>query len=210
MPTLQQARAWYTGDDVVHDFTHVERVFRLAERIGVAEGADLEIVGAAALLHDARGSQSGKKGRKSHQEDSAAFALHVLAQEGWPFERIASVQHCIRAHRFRGSEPPETLEAQVLFDADKLDVIGAIGVARVIAYAALAHQPFYVEPSSQFIETGKEMPGEPHSAYHEHVFKLARIKDRLYTRTARTIAQERHAYIDEYFRRLAAEQRGEC
>jgi len=207
--TLQQARAWYSDDDIVHDFSHVERVFHLAMRRGEAEGADLEILGAAALLHDVRGSQSGKKSRANHHEASAAFAMHVLAKEGWVFERIAAVQHCIRAHRFRGHDAPRTLEAQILFDADKLDVLGAIGVARTIAYAVLAHQPFYVEPSQQFLQTGKEMSGEPHSAYHEHLYKLMKIKDKLHTRTARAIAEERHDYINGYFQRLGAEIRGE-
>jgi uncharacterized protein len=69
-------------------------------------------------------------------------------------ERIAAVQHCIRAHRFRDDrEPPQTLEAKILFDADKLDVLGAIGAARTIAYAVLDGQPVYAEPSPRFRST---------------------------------------------------------
>ena len=128
MPTLEQARTWYTDADPVHDFSHVERVYRMAEKISAAEGADVEIVRAAALLHDVEGSAPEGAGRASHHHESAEFAAEVLQAEGWPAERIAAVQHCIRAHRFRDrSEPPATLEAQVLFDADKLDVLGAIG-----------------------------------------------------------------------------------
>ncbi|MDI6769422.1 MAG: hypothetical protein QMD04_07075, partial [Anaerolineales bacterium] len=89
-----------------------------------------------------------------------------------------------------------------------LDVLGALGVARVIAYATLAGQPWYAEPSEQFKETGKEEPGEPHSSYHEHLFKLCKVRDRMFTVTARVIADERLRYLDEYFTRLIDEWNG--
>ena len=210
--SIEQARQWYVQADTVHDFEHVLRVYRMAERLAQTEGADLEIVHTAALLHDVAGAMPGSKERAEHHLASAAFAQIVLARQGWSPEDIRAVTHCIRAHRFRGSadEPPATLEAQVVFDADKLDVLGAIGVARVIAYAALAGSPFYVEPSAQFIKTGQKEPGEPHSAYHEHLYKLRRIKDRLFTAAARQLADERDAYIEAYFQRLGAELRGEA
>ncbi len=208
-PTLQQARAWYQDADPIHDFEHVERVYRMAETLAKSEGADIEIVRAAALLHDAEGSASGAETRTSHHHRSAEFAGQILSQAGWPAGRIAAVQHCIRAHRFRSDgESPKTLEAQVLFDADKLDVLGAIGVARVIGYAALNHQPFYAQPSARFIESGEKEPGEPHSAYHEYLFKLRKIKDLLYTPKARELAQERDHYLHGYFQRLWAELSG--
>jgi uncharacterized protein len=211
MPTVEQARAWYPDLDPVHGFDHVLRVYRMAEQLARAEGADLEIVRAAALLHDAEGSatQGGEIGRSNHHHASAEFARQVLEAEGWPPERIAAVQHCIRAHRFRdGSEPPQTLEARVLFDADKLDVIGAIGVARTIAYDVVVGQPIYSPPSAQFLETGKKEPGEAHSSYHEYLFKLSKIRDRLHTGAARAVAEERHRFMEEFFQRLADEERG--
>jgi len=210
MPTLEQARAWYAGVDAVHDFSHVERVYRMAERIGRAEGADLEIVRAAALLHDAQGTTPGAEVRANHHHSSAEFATEVLAAEGWPVERIAAVQHCIRAHRYRDNrEPPATLEAKVLFDADKLDVLGAIGVARAVAYATLAGEPVYTRPSARFLQSGEKEPGEPHSSYHEYLFKLSKIKDRLFTPTARSIAEGRHVYLKQYYEQLQAELDGE-
>jgi uncharacterized protein len=210
MITLKEARNWYADSDAVHDFEHIERVYRMAERLARAEGADLEIVRAAALLHDAQGTAPGEAVRHNHHLASAEFAAQVLTQEGWPTERIAAVQHCIRAHRYRDNrEPPQTIEAKVLFDADKLDVLGAVGVARVIAYAVLAGQPVYAPPSAAFLRTGKEEAGEPHSAYHEFLFKLAKVKDRLFTPTARTLAEARHAYLAQYFEQLGAEVRGE-
>jgi uncharacterized protein len=211
MPTIEQARGWYVGADSVHDFDHILRVYQTAKRLGTLEGADWEILHAAVLLHDAVGSAPGKSARKEHHLASAEFAALVLRAEGWSTERIEAVQHCIRAHRYRGTgETPRTVEARVLFDADKLDVLGAVGVARVIAYAALNGQPFYVEPSRQFLETGTLEPGEPHSAYHEYLFKLRKIKERLFTASARQMAEERDAYLREFFERFARESRGEA
>ena len=196
MPTLEEARKLYPPSDGVHGFDHVERVLHMAEKLGKAEGADLEIIRAAALLHDVEGSAPGKKARANHHEQSAEFAARLLRKEGWAEDRIAAVLHCIRAHRYRsGGEAPATLEAQCLFDADKLDVLGAIGVARTIAYAVMAGTPHYSEPSAQFIATGKEIPGELHSAYHEYLFKLIKVKDRLFTRTAKKIAAQRHRFL---------------
>src|SRR5512137_2158955 len=103
MPTIEQARAWYTASDPVHDFEHVLRVCYMAKRLAEAEGSDLEIVRAAALLHDAEGATPGHESRADHHHASAEFAAQVLAAEGWDAERIAAVQHCIRGHRYRGT-----------------------------------------------------------------------------------------------------------
>ena len=211
MPTIEQARLWYTQADAVHDFEHVLRVTRTAARLGQIEGADLEILHAAALLHDAAGAAPGAGStRRDHQHTSADFAARILTEEGWVAERIAAVQHCIRAHRFRdNSEPPATLEAKILFDADKLDVLGAIGAARVIAYATLDGKPFYYPPSEKFLKSGQEEPGEPHSAYHEHLFKLRHVSQRMFTLSAKALASERLAYLELFFERLIAEWQGE-
>jgi uncharacterized protein len=223
MPSLQQARLWYPNDDPVHGFDHVLRVYRMAERLALAEGADLEVVQAAVLLHDAQTGDPGLRTsdqveaysnhtvlRLNHHQAAAEFAGEVLQAEGWPAGRIAAVQHCIRAHRFRdNAEEPQTLEAQVLFDADKLDAIGAIGAARAVAYAARHGQPACASPSESFLRSGQTGPGEQHSAYHEYRFKLIQLKERLYTPTARLIAEERHRYMVDYFERLAAESLGE-
>jgi len=210
MLTLEQAREWYINTDAVHDFSHIERVYRLAERLARAEGADLEIVRAAALLHDADGPTPGSDVRKEPPLRAAEFAAAVLKAEGWAEKRIKAVQHCIRAHRYRDDrEPPKTLEAQCLFDADKLDVLGAIGAVRAVVYAALAGTPFYTKPSAHFLQTGRKVPGEQHSAYHEYLFKLRNVEKRLFTPTARAIARERSQYLEEFFQRLIAEINGD-
>lgn len=212
MPTIEQARQWYKNADPVHDFEHVLRVYHTAEKLGTLEGADLEIVRAAALLHDSVGSAPGGDGaaRLEHHLASADFAAQVLSEEGWSEERTQAVQHCIRAHRFRSKgEKPRTLEAQVLYDADKLDVLGAIGAARTIAYAALDGQPSYAEPSERYLQTGIKEPSEPHSSYHEYLFKLRKIKGMLFTHSGRQIAEQRDAFLQAFYEQLQAECRGE-
>lgn len=210
--TISEAKSWYETADPVHDFDHVLRVYRIAERLAIAEGADLEIVQAAALLHDSVGSAPGEQGtaRAEHHLASAEFAGEILGKKGWPPEKISAVQHCIRAHRFRGKEDqPETIEAKVLFDADKLDVLGAIGAARTIAYAALDGKPAYAEPSDRFLETGEKLPEETHSSYHEFIFKLRHVRDRMFTASGKALADERHAFLLKFYEQLQAEVRGE-
>lgn len=213
MLTFEQAKKWYPQDDPVHDINHILRVYRMAEHLAVAEGGDVDIVRAAALLHDAQGSApedaNNGENRQDHHLSSATFAEKILLERGWSKERILAVQHCIRAHRYRSTETPDTLEAKILFDADKLDVLGAIGAARTIAYAALAKQPIYAEPSTRFLENGEKEPGEAHTAYHEYLFKLRNVKDRMFTTTGKALAEARHEYLTEFFAQLAAETRGE-
>jgi len=212
-PSIEEARAWYTSADLAHDFEHVLRVLNLALKIAEKEATDLEIVYVAALLHDSRGATPGGEGgeRMGHHLASARFAGEVLKQASWQQERIEAVQHCIRAHRYRNDgEHPQSLEAKCVFDADKLDVLGAVGVARTIAYATHAGQPFYAKPSEQFLKTGKRLPEEPHSAYHEYLFKLRHVKDRLFTLTGKQVAAQRDEILHKFFKQLQAECEGEA
>lgn len=183
----------------------------MATRLAKAEGADPEIVQAAALLHDSRGSDLLSGERLAHHEASSRFAGLILQDAGWHPQRIQAVQHCIRAHRYRGEaeNEPRTIEAKVLFDADKLDVLGAIGAARTIAYAVQAGQPIYEPPSEKFLKSGKCEEGEAHSSYHEYIFKLRNVKDRLFTKSARQIAEQRDAFLSAFYQQLAAEVNAE-
>jgi uncharacterized protein len=209
MPTIDAARGWYPANDPVHGFDHVLRVLKIAEFLAEAEGANLEIVRAAALLHDAVGADpNGEAARSAHHEASANFANQVLTDEGWGEEQIRAVQHCIRAHRYRSTEAPETLEAKVLFDADKLDVLGAFGAARTIAYAVQAGQPIFGEVSDHFLQTGKTEAGEPHSSYHEYMYKLRHVYDRLQTTTAQKFGEKRRLFLDLFYQQLVDEASG--
>ena len=197
MPTIEEARAYYPDDDPVHGFSHVLRVYKLCEIIADAEGADLKIVRAAALFHDVDGDVDVREG---HHLAAAGFAEQTLREEDWEKGDIEAVAHCIRAHRFRNhEEQPETLEAQVLFDADKIDAIGAVGVARAVSYAVRAGMDVYAPPSPTYLETGKLAPDETQTVAHEYLYKLRQIRDRLYTSTGKSLAVERHDLMVKFF-----------
>ncbi len=202
MITIEQARRFYDGADAAHDFDHALRVLALAERIAGAEGADVEIVRAAALLHDvARAETAGTD--QCHARAGAERAREIL--RGHPPARVEAAAHAIAAHRFRRGPAPATLEAQALFDADKLDAIGAVGVARAYTIGGQRNSRLWADAPLDYTA------GDPreHTAVHEFVFKLSKLKDRMYTATGKAIAGERHAYMVAFFERLGQEIRGE-
>jgi uncharacterized protein len=199
--SVEQARALYATGDAAHSFDHVLRVTALAVKLARAEGADIEIVRTAALLHD----MGLGNGRAEHEQVAAERARAVLA--GHPPEKIEAVVQAIRSHRFRAGPPPQTLEAKCLFDADKLDAIGAVGVARVFAYGGAAGQRLWAPVPEGYDERNA---GDEHTPAHEFVVKLAHIRDRLTTETGRRIGQERHEFMTAFFARLQVEVKGEA
>jgi uncharacterized protein len=206
--TIAEAQSYYEQADAVHDFDHVLRVLRLAKRIGQAEGADLEIVQTAALLHDV-----GRERAEAEGHDHAAFAAERAREilTGNPPARVEAVAHAIAAHRFRTQPEPTTLEAQALFDADKLDAIGAVGVARAFAYGGAHRQRLWAPVETVDLTRWLSEGDDPdrHTPVHEFVVKLSRIKERLFTPTGRSIAEDRHAYMVAFYKRLDAEVLGE-
>jgi uncharacterized protein len=210
--TIDEARSLYTGGDAAHDFDHVLRVTRLAEQIAQAEGADVTVVRLAALLHDValtEPDQTADGARKSHHLAAAEFARDWLNRRQFGNLKTANVVHCIEAHRFRNrSVQPQTLEAQCLYDADKLDSIGAIGIGRAFAYAGAHGARLWTEPWSQTPAYEERPQGADYTPVHEYVYKLQRILDTLYTETARRIGARRHAYMAAFFEQLDAEMLG--
>ena len=205
MITIEQARRFYDVADAAHDFDHVRRVLTLAERIAEAEGADLEIVRTATLLHDVARADTAGTGQ-CHAQVGAERAREILC--GHPSERVEAVAEAIAAHRFRRGPAPETLEAQVLFDADKLDAIGAVGIARAYVVGGQRNSRLWADVPPEYTEG--DLPSErEHTPAHEFVFKLGRLKDQMHTATGKAIAEERHAYMVAFFRRLSEEVRGE-
>jgi uncharacterized protein len=192
-----------------HGWDHAERVWRLCEKIGIREGADLGILELAALLHDiGRGKEKASGGKVCHAAAGAEQAREILEQHGLPPETVERVTHCIAAHRFRGEgSRPRTLEARVLFDADKLDALGAVGVGRAFLFAgevgARLHNP-EVE-----IEKTRSYSQED-TAFREFSVKLRKIRDRMLTATGRRMAEDRHGFMVEFFERLHREVRGDC
>ena len=203
MITEEEARRYYEGADAIHDFDHVQRVLALAERLAQEENADLEIVRTATLLHDVARGQ-GDRMASDHAHAGAEFARELLA--GHPAEKVEAVAHAIAAHRFRTGPDPQTLEAQVLHDADKLDAIGAIGVARAFAYGGYEGQRLWAEVLPGYRESRDTR--HEHTPVHEFHIKLSRIKDRLLTPSARKLAEERHAFMVAFFEQLDREVRG--
>jgi uncharacterized protein len=209
MITIEDARKYYTEDDPVHDFDHILRVLALAERIGAAEGADMAVLRAAALLHDVGRDQAEAVGQ-DHAEFAATRARQILSTS--PPEKVEAVAQAILAHRFRSGPPPQSLEGRILFDADKLDAIGAIGIARAFAYSGRAGRRLWAAVGDDYLERwqqGRVEPGE-HTAVHEFVVKLSRLRERLFTPTGRRIAAGRHAAMVQFFERLADEVAGRC
>jgi uncharacterized protein len=207
MMTIEEARVYYHDAESAHDFDHVLRVLALAEKLARAEGADLEIVRTAALLHDiARADEDTTGG--DHAEMAAERARAILRARGIAPEKIEAIAHAIQAHRFRTNAPPQTLEAKILFDADKLDSIGAVGIARAYQVSGALNQRLWSEVSPDALATRQQRHSN-HSAYAEFVVKLSKVRDRLFTASARQIAQERHAYMADFFARLEKEIHGE-
>jgi len=204
--SVEEARVYYERAGGGHDFDHVLRVYATGEHIARAEGADLAVVRTAILLHDVAAADS----RTKHHEMGAARAERILA--GRPADFVSAVKHAIEAHRFRCPPDPTTLEAKVVYDADKIDAIGAIGVARVFAYAgARPGTPLWSDPWRTIAErllAGKrvdERSGQGYSPAHEFVYKLDRIPDLLYTAAARSMAQQRRIHMRLFFDLLDAE-----
>jgi uncharacterized protein len=211
MIDIDTARTYYADHDSAHGFDHVLRVLRLAERIGQREGADLEIVRAAALLHDIGRVEEQRSG-VCHAKYSAERAFEILRAH--PAARVRAVAQAIAQHRFRGVDGPSSLEARVLYDADKLDAIGAIGVARAYAIAGVQNQRLWATVPREYAErppqAGREDLGaEGHTPVHEYLFKLAKLRERMFTATGRELAEGRHAYMVGYFERLEREIAGE-
>lgn len=189
-----------------HDWDHTERVLNMAEKIALSENADIDIVRYAAVLHDiSRHDEDMSKGIIHHEEKGAIEARKVLSIFGIDDITADKVCHCILTHRFRRGNKPETLEAKVLFDADKLDGIGAIGIGRAFVFAgenkARVHDP------DVDIEKTKSYTKED-TAYREYLVKLSKIKDRMLTKSGKEIALNRHQFMVEFFDRLNDEYKG--
>ncbi len=208
--TTDFARTLYDDSDAAHAFDHVLRVTRLAEHIAQAEGADLQVVRTAALLHDCARLEP------DHHLAGAQRARELLASDDPGF--VEAVAHCIESHRFSVEPHPATIEAQCLCDADKLDAIGAIGVARAFAFAGRHGTQLWAGPLADVrSQVGEEVRAyrqhrgatKDYTPSHELVCKLEGLAEGLYTATARAIAAERQAFMLAFFQQLDAEALGE-
>lgn len=204
--SIRFARERMAGLKPSHGWDHVQRVAELAQRIGLAEGADAFIVRCAAILHDiARGSEDNPGGGPCHAELGSRTAYEFLTASGLDVERAERIAHCILTHRFRGGREPKTLEARVVHDADKLDSIGAVGIGRAFLFAGEVGAKLH-NGDTDVLKTSAYT--EEDTAYREYMVKLRRVKDRLLTPTGRSIAKGRHDFMVRFFERLQEEADG--
>jgi uncharacterized protein len=203
--SIEQAQTYYTDLDPTHDFKHVLRVTRMADHLAELEGADREIVRTAALLHDISRLEDTLLSMQAdpatdHAVLAAQAVRHILRDQ--PADFVEAVAHAIEAHRFRNTIEPQTLEAKVLFDADKLDSIGAIGVARAFAYAGTLKNPLWGDVPDGYSPTAKD---KDHTPRHEFEVKLKHLKDRMTTASGRRIAEGRHDFMVAFFEQMQRE-----
>lgn len=209
--SIEEARALYLAGDAAHDFDHVQRVTLLADRIAAAEQADRTVVHLAALLHDlpTPADETGDH-RTAHHLRAGERARQLLRERGAPEMLIEQVVHCIEAHRYRDrTTEPQTLEARCLYDADKLDSIGAIGVARAFAYAGAHGSRLWRKPAAAIENAENDRSTADYTPVHEYVFKLRDLLTTLHTPTARIIGERRHAVMTAFFIHLDVEMMGE-
>jgi uncharacterized protein len=204
-----------------HDIEHIERVYNLCLHLAKYESnVDLEILKTAALLHDiARFKEfQDKTGKIEHATLGAEMAEEVLKTLGYSREKIEQIKHCIIVHRYRRNRKPRTMEAKILFDADKLDALGAVGVARAFMMAGHYNQKIYSNVSIEEYLRDNVFEGKPegglkdvskHTPNIEYELKLKHIPERLYTPKAKTISKERLRFMENFFERLKTEISGE-
>lgn len=200
-----------------HNLDHVFRVYNLCLLISKYEkDVDLDILIPAALLHDiARVEESqDKTGEIDHAIFGSEIAEGILKQLGHEEGKIEKIKHCIVTHRFRTGNEPKTIEAKILFDSDKLDVIGASGIARTFMLAGQFGQRLTLDGTlneylkGNTVENGRLKDVSKHSPFIEYEVKFKKIPDKLYTNKAKEIGKERIKFMDEYFNTLRLEIEG--
>lgn len=192
-----------------HDWDHVIRVRKLCLCIGKKEGADLHVLELAAVLHDIdRAKEDASKGKDCHAKMGAITARELLQRYNIDKTMIDKVVHCVESHRFRKKrKPPLSIEAKILFDADKLDSIGAIGIGRAFWFAGQIGAKLH-NGDCMLIEKTKTYTDDD-TAYREFSVKLRKIKDLMFTQEGKRLAEKRHNYMASFFNRLQKEIRGE-
>lgn len=198
MDIIEQAKDYardvFAGDASGHDYDHTMRVFRMASRIAEAEGADLLTVQLAALLHDVDDHKLSPE--TSEGKLRAAEFLHNHDIDG---EKTALILHIIDTISFSANKgAPESIEGQCVQDADRLDAIGAIGIARTFAFGGSRGRAIH-DPA-----------GEDHTTSIQHFYdKLLLLKDRMNTQSGKAQAQRRHEYMCRFLEQFYAEWEGQ-
>ena len=206
----EYARGLLEGSPACHDWEHTLRVRRNAMRLAKTEKANLLVVESAALLHDiGRPAELADCGKTCHAELGAQMVREALPQLGVSDkEFIEHVASCVLTHRYRRRNPerfPLSIEAKVIFDADKLDGIGAIGIARSFHFAGRIGAKIHNRAEEALSDNSYS---KEDSAYREYLVKLRHVKENLLTESGRVMAAERHKFMEEFFDELNIEAYG--
>ena len=208
--------------DSGHDIDHIMRVYNLAMTIAKSESdVDLEVVQAGALLHDIGGAREANdtSGQIDHAVIGAEMAKPILENLGFSSDKIEHIQECILCHRYRTNNKPQTIEAKIVHDADKLDSSGAIGIARVFTWISRHHAKIFkkVDDINEYAKenltdgkiSGRIIDKSKHSIHINHETKDKFLLDNLYTETAKKIGRDRATYYKGFIDRLEKEVSGE-
>ncbi|GAC1458416.1 MAG: HD domain-containing protein [Ktedonobacteraceae bacterium] len=199
--------------DTSHDYDHIVRVMALADMLQEREGGELPVVWAAVALHDI-GQERERRHGGDHAVIGAEMAAELLTNTQFPQHAIPTVQEAIREHRMTGGVVPHTLEGRILYDADKIDCLGAIGIGRLYCITGLYHQKIYSELPPDVLEpvdplTIRALRRRPdYSPSIEFRLLFGNLPERMTTSTGRVLAQERYDYMARFFSRLQREIEG--
>ncbi|MDY6934254.1 MAG: HD domain-containing protein [Spirochaetota bacterium] len=186
-----------------HGWDHVQRVLSLSKKIALIEKADFFIIEVSTILHDiAREIEDNTGGDLCHAELGSRIAYDFLLKEGLDEDRAKKITHCIKTHRFRNNETPNSIEAKILYDADKLDSIGAIGIGRAFLFSGEIGARLHNSDIDILTTTAYT---EEDTAYREYIVKLQYIIQNMLTDEGRRLAQGRHNFMTIFFNRLKAE-----
>jgi uncharacterized protein len=206
--------------DAAHDINHTIRVYDLCLKLAKGMGkVDLEVLKLSALLHDIGGAKElrDKSGKTCHAKVSAEMARKILKKFKYPQDKINKIVHCILSHRYKTGIKPETKEAKILFDADKLEGIGAIGVARNFIWVGNNNAKMFAETDlKKYIKenlyggkkNGRIKDKSKHNPFFEFELKSKLIPKKMHTKKARKMAEERVRYMKSFFDRLKKELKG--
>ena len=193
--------------DSAHDREHIYRVLYTALDIAESEpSTDYEILTAACLLHDIGRPEQFADPKICHAEVGSKKAYNFLMGIGWTEERAAHVRDCVYTHRFRSGNLPQSIEAKILFDADKIDVSGAVGIARTLMYKGAAAEMLYTLNTDGTINDGSDTD-EP-SFFSEYHFKLKNIYEKFFTKRGQEIALGRQKAAEDFYNALLSEVKG--
>jgi uncharacterized protein len=181
-----------------HDQTHTIRVHRLSRIIGKKEKADLLILEAAALLHDVGRSHD----QLNHAEKSAEIAEVLLRECDFPLDRLPQVLYAIRMHRFSRGVEPDTLEAKILQDADRIDISGAIGVGMTFAYGGSKNMEMYNEDDP--LAKNRKLDDTKYVLDHFQT-KLLKLPKTIHTKTGKQLIRKRSRYLKSFMSQFIRE-----